>query len=146
MVDEHKCIMDSNMKMQTKARKLSLIVPALFLVVFVLGLKIEIVVYRARRFRNLESQTQSHQSIRKLEYKNDQSFSEIERRLKKLERTKITIIDKGRGLKKKRQAIFWSFTIPSARVLKKPNCIYHDVAPWCNKWIQWIGMDSFLVG
>ena len=67
MVDEHKEVMDSNMRMQIKARKLSLIVATL-LVVFILGLMIGIVVYKDRR-------------IRKLEYEVDQRLSKIERKL-----------------------------------------------------------------
>ena len=50
MVDEHKCIMYSNMKIQIKARKLSLIVAALLSVVFILGLTIGIIVYKDQRF------------------------------------------------------------------------------------------------
>ena len=56
--------------------------------------------------------------------------SEIEKRLKKLERTKITIIGKGRGPKKK-SGNLWSFTTPgeggeggSSRVMKKPYCFF----------------------
>merc|ERR550517_1901446 len=72
MVDEQKEVMDSNMRMQIKARKLSLIVATL-LVVFILGLMIGIVVYKDRR-------------IRKLEYEVDQRLSEVEQRLNKIER------------------------------------------------------------
>merc|ERR1712192_153306 len=74
MVDEQKEVMDSNMRMQIKARKLSLIVATL-LVVFILGLMIGIVVYKDRRIRKIESKALL--AISKVE----QRLSKIERRI-----------------------------------------------------------------
>ena len=91
MVDEHKEVMDSNMRMQIKARKLSLIVATL-LVVFILGLMIGIVVYKDRR-------------IRKLEYEGHQAISEVEQRLNKIEKIlNIKTIERnGESLRKERE-------------------------------------------
>merc|ERR1719350_155201 len=72
--------MDSNMKVQIRARKCSLIAATL-IVVFILGLMIGIVVYKDQRIRKLESE-------------NKQAISKIEKRLGKLERTRITTIER----------------------------------------------------
>merc|ERR1712192_51468 len=83
MVDEQKEVMDSNMRMQIKARKLSLFVATL-LVVFILGLMIGIVVYKDRRIRKLESQGLL-------------AISEVEQRLNKIERgLKLRMIERNK--------------------------------------------------
>ena len=79
LVNEQKSIMDSNVRMQIRARKCSLIAATL-IVVFILGLMIGIVVYKDRRIRKLESQ-------------NNQAISKIEKKLK-LEKTRITTIQR----------------------------------------------------
>ena len=87
MMNEQKTLMDSNMRIQIRARKFSLI-SALLLIVFILGLMIGIVVYKDQRIRNLEFQNK--QAIKNLTFMNEESFSDIDQRLKKLERKRIT--------------------------------------------------------
>ena len=71
LVNEQKSMMDSNMRIQVRARKCSLIA-AILIVVFLLGLMIGIVVYKDRRIGKIES------------------------RLNKLEKTRITTIERER--------------------------------------------------
>ena len=80
LVNEQKSIMDSNVRMQIRARKCSLIA-ATVIVVFILGLMIGIVVYKDRRIRKLESQ-------------NNQAISKIEKKLDELNKTRITTIER----------------------------------------------------
>ena len=88
MVNEQKSIMDSNMKVQIRVRKCSLIAATL-IVVFILGLMIGIVVYKDRRIRNLKSE-------------NWQAIEKIEKRLNELEKTRITTIESnGESLREK---------------------------------------------
>ena len=84
MVNEQKNMMDSNMKVQIKARK-CFIIAAAILLVFILGLMIGIVVYKDRRIRGLESK--NRQAIKELASITNKSISEIKGRLNQLEGT-----------------------------------------------------------
>jgi len=86
-MNEQKTLMDSNMRVQIRARKFFLI-SAVLLIVFILGLMIGIVVYKDQRIRNLELQNKL--AINKLASMNEKSFSDIDERLKKLEKKRIT--------------------------------------------------------
>ena len=87
MMNEQKSMMDSNIRIQVRARKYSLIAATL-LVVFILGLMIGIVVYKDKRIRKLESEM--GKAIKELESMIENSFSDINQRLINLERTRLT--------------------------------------------------------
>ena len=83
MVNAQRDFMDSNVRVQNKVRKVSLIA-AILLVVFILGLMIGIVVYKNQRINELESK--KDQRINDVESENNQSISDIQTRLRKLEK------------------------------------------------------------
>ena len=85
IIDTQKDIMDSNMRVQIKARKVSL-VAAIFIVVFILGLMIGIVVYKDRRMKRIESRNE--RSISKMREDldmNNKTINDLRKALKNLE-------------------------------------------------------------
>ena len=93
MIEAQKSIMESNEKVRVKARKLYLIILTL-VVVFLLGLMVGIVVYKDGRIRRLDSR--NNEQILKL----NATLNDTLRRLKKLERKRITMVTNLTELKK----------------------------------------------
>ena len=90
IIDTQKDIMDSNMRVQIKARKVSL-VAAIFIVVFILGLMIGIVVYKDRRMKRIESRNE--RSISKmredLDNMNNETINDLRTALTNLEQKQL---------------------------------------------------------
>ena len=89
IIDTQKDIMDSNMRVQIKARKVSL-VAAIFIVVFILGLMIGIVVYKDRRMKRIESRNElSISKMREDLNMNNKTINDLRTALSNLEQKQL---------------------------------------------------------